>query len=91
MSNHEVLVRNGPDKAALQSAVNNKHEHQHVSFDTDEGLIEGHLDAMQVLGGNAVGVVIRGYVTSGPLSGRSFIGTYDADIHKGSLRLGTAP
>jgi len=91
MSIYSVGVINGPSKTALQSAVNNSREHQHVAFATDEGSFEAHMDACEELGGNAPGVVIRGHIASGPYQGRSFIGTYDPGTHKGSLNLSAAP
>jgi hypothetical protein len=87
---YQVGVINGPSKAALQSAVGNNREHEHVAFATDEVSLEAHLDACEDLGGNAPGVVIRGRVASGPYEGRSFIGTYDPGTHKGSLNLSAA-
>ncbi len=91
MSIYSVGVINGPTKAALQAAVSNSREHQHVAFATDEGSFEAHMDACEELGGNAPGVVIRGHIASGPYQGRSFIGTYDPGTHKGSLNLSAAP
>ena len=91
MSIYSVGVVNGPSKAALQTAVGNSREHQHVAFATDEGSFEAHVDACEDLGGNAPGVVIRGHIASGPYQGRSFIGTYDPGTHTGSLNLSTAP
>ena len=90
MSIYSVGVVTGPSKAALQAAVGNRSEHQHVAFATDEGSFEAHVDACEDLGGNAPGVAIRGHIASGPYQGRSFIGTYDPGTHKGSLNLSTA-
>ena len=69
MSIYSVGVVNGPSKAALQAAVGNSREHQHVAFATDEGSFEAHVDACEDLGGNAPGVVIRGHIASGPYQG----------------------
>ena len=91
MSIYQVGVVNGPSEAALQAAVGNGREHQHVAFATDEGSFEAHIDACEDLGGNAPGVVIRGHIASGPYQGRSFIGTYDPATHKGNLNLAAAP
>jgi hypothetical protein len=40
MSIYSVGVINGPSKAALQAAVSNSRDHQHVAFATDEGSFE---------------------------------------------------
>ena len=91
MSIYSVGVTSGPSKAALQAAVCNSRDHQHVAFVTDEGSFEVHVDACEDLGANAPGVVIRGHIASGPYQGRSFIGTYDPSTHKGGLNLSAAP
>jgi hypothetical protein len=91
MSIYELGVTNGPSKVALQAAVSNARNHQHVSFDTEEGPLEAHLDACEEVGNNAPEVVMRGHVASGPYKGRAFVGTYDPATRQGSLNLAAAP
>jgi hypothetical protein len=90
MSIYQLGIIKGPPKAALLAAMANDREHKHVAFETDEGSFEAHIDGCDDLGGNALGVAIRGHIVSGCYQGRSFIGTYDPDTDKGSLNISFA-
>jgi hypothetical protein len=88
MATYECLVQDGPAKAALLRAA---HEHLHLRFQTDEGHLEVHVDAVKDVGHGIPDVTIRGHITCGRYQGRAFIGTYNPTAYKGSLHLENAP
>jgi hypothetical protein len=87
MSIYQLAITNGPLRPALQAAAGRRR----VCFDTEEGRIEAHLETCKDLSNRAVGVAIRGHITSGPYHGRSFVGTYDPAQHIGTLNLSLMP
>jgi hypothetical protein len=87
MTSNNLDVRNGPDKADLLRAVANPDQHLHVAFDTPEGLVEAHIDAVEEGGDDGLTFSLRGHLTSGNLRGALFSGVYDGTSGTGRLLL----
>jgi hypothetical protein len=83
----QIEVRDGPDKPGLLRAVANPDAHLHVSFDTDAGLIEAHMDGIEELGLGGARFTLRGHIASGNLKGAIFAGTYDCETRSGVVVL----
>jgi hypothetical protein len=87
MSIYEVLIVDGPQKAALQKVAASDNGTRRVSFETDAGPLQAQIDTCDDLGDNASEMVISGHVASGTFAGRAFLGTYDPGTRQGSLNL----
>jgi hypothetical protein len=87
MNTSELHVSNGPDKSDLLRAVTNPDEHLHVPFDTAQGLVEAHIDAIEESGIDGLAFALRGHLTSGNLRGAVFSGIYDTSTRSGRLVL----
>jgi hypothetical protein len=83
----EVHVSGGPDKADLLRAVTNPDQHIHVIFQTADGPVEAHVDAIEEGGEDGLTFAVRGHLTSGNLRGAAFAGEYDSASRSGRLRL----
>ena len=83
----EIQVSNGPDKADLLRAVTNPDRHLHVIFDTADGPVEAHVDAIEEGGEDGLRFAVRGHLTSGTLRGAQFAGEYDSASRSGRLKL----
>ena len=83
----EIDVRDGPDKADLLRAVTNPDRHIHVIFQTADGPLEAHVDAIEEGGEDGLTFGVRGHLTSGNLRGAQFAGEYDSASRSGRLRL----
>ena len=83
----EIDVRDGPDKADLLRAVTNPDQHIHVMFQTADGPVEAHVDAIEEEGEDGLTFGVRGHLTSGNLRGAEFAGKYDSSSRSGRLRL----
>jgi hypothetical protein len=83
----EIDVRDGPDKADLLRAVTNPDQHIHVVFQTADGPVEAHVDAIEEGGADGLTFGVRGHLTSGNLRGAEFAGEYDSASRSGRLRL----
>ena len=83
----EIQVSNGPDKADLLRAVTNPDRHLHVIFDTADGPVEAHVDAIEEGGEDGLRFAVRGHLTSGILRGAQFAGEYDSASRSGRLKL----
>jgi hypothetical protein len=83
----EIDVRDGPDKADLLRAVTNPDQHIHVIFQTADGPVEAHVDAIEEGGEDGLTFGVRGHLTSGNLRGAQFSGEYDSASRSGRLRL----
>ena len=69
MSEHEILVSDGPDKADLLRAVTNPEAHLHVTFRTPTELVEAHLEAIQEITTDGMTFGLKGPLASGKLCG----------------------
>ena len=87
MASNDLSVSNGPDKADLLRAVANPDAHLHVAFDTADGLVEAHIDAIEEGGNDGLTFSLRGHLTSGNLRGALFSGLYDSASRTGRLVL----
>jgi len=87
MSNSEMAIRNGPDKADLLRAVTNPDKHLHVMFETPADAVEAHIDAIEELSTDGTTFGLRGHLTSGNLRGAVFTGSYDVSSRSGHLIL----
>jgi hypothetical protein len=87
MPSNELDVSNGPDKADLLRAVTNPDQHLHVRFETADGPVEAHIDAIEEGGDDGLTFSLRGHLTSGNLRGAVFSGLYDSTNRTGRLVL----
>jgi hypothetical protein len=83
----EIHVSDGPDKADLLRAVTNPDQHIHVVFQTADGPVEAHVDAIEEGGEDGLTFGVRGHLTSGNLRGAEFARKYDSASRSGRLRL----
>jgi hypothetical protein len=87
MSNHEIPVRNGPDKAELVRAVTNPDAHLHVVFRTPTEAVEAHLDFMEEIDEGGMTFGLKGHLASGNLRGARFAAIYEVGSRSGKLVL----
>ena len=87
MSNRELLVTDGPDKAGLLRAVTNPEAHLHVTFRTPAELLEAHLEVIQEITEDGMTFGLKGRLASGNLRGARFTGIYELESRSGRLVL----
>jgi hypothetical protein len=87
MSNRELLVTDGPDKAGLLRAVTNPEAHLHVTFRSPAELLEAHLEMIQEITEDGMTFGLKGHLASGNLRGARFAGIYDLESRSGRLVL----
>ena len=87
MTNYDLSVHNGPDKADLLRAVVNPASHLHVSFAVYGDVVEAHIDKIEEIGQDGLTFGLKGHLTSGIHKGTPFAGTYNVETRKGGLNL----
>jgi len=87
MSTSIIPVTNGPDKTDLLRAVSDPGQQTDTIFDTPEGTIATHIEAVEELGGDGVGFTMWGRLASTNLRGAYFTGSYNCGTRTGRLAL----
>ena len=87
MTNYDLSVHNGPDKADLLRAVVNPDSHLHVSFAIEGDAVEAHIDKIDEIGQDGLTFGLEGHLTSGIHKGTPFAGTYNVESRTGRLIL----
>ena len=87
MTTSILSVTNGPDKSNLLRVVANPSQGLCALFDTPNGVVEAHIEAIEERGEDGLGFTVWGHLASTKLRGAFFTGSYNCATRRGRLAL----